>query len=229
MKQSHAAKVIVDLKNEGALTHEFFHWGNYFAHFIVYGEVEHNKEIKKAYLKIGFMFLAWGFMIALRSVIVIPEEPAPIVYEYHRPEKKIEKKVGQRDTLYLISGDWNFPLYFQMYNYPYYGCGGVVNWDAWNPGFMIPGYGFPSYGGYPLGEVVTLPGADSTSTDSLKIMSQDSLFNASNDSNAVNEMAQASINSSMKKGEVKRFFDKLSQLKNNRKSRRERRFEPRKN
>ena len=79
-----------------------------------------------------------------------------------------------------------------------------------------------------MGGVVTLPGADSTSTDSLKTRIQDSLFNASNDSNAVNQMAQASINSSMKKGIGKRLVDKLNQLKNNRKSRKELRSERRK-
>jgi hypothetical protein len=191
--------------------------------------MEQQKELNRTYIRIGLMFLAWGFMIALRAMIVIPDEPTPIVHEYHRPEMKIEKKVEQRDTLYLISGDWIFPLNFIIYNFPYYGCGGVVNWDAWNPGFMIPGYGFPSYGGYPLGEVITLPGADSTNTDSLKTMNQDSLFNASNDSNAVNQLAQASINSSMKKGIGKRLFDKLSQMKINRKTRKELRSERREN
>jgi hypothetical protein len=191
--------------------------------------MEQRKELNRTYIRIGLMFLAWGFLIALRAMIVIPDESDPIVYEYHRPEKKIEKKVEQRDTLYLISGDWIFPLNFIIYNFPYYGCGGVINWDAWNPGFMIPGYGFPSYGGYPLGEVITLPDADSTSTDSLKTMSQDSLFNTSNDSNTVNQLAQGNMNSSQKKGIGKRLFDKLSQVKNNRKTRRERRFERRKN
>jgi hypothetical protein len=94
---------------------------------------------------------------------------------------------------------------------------------------MIPGYGFPSYGGYPLGEVITLPPADSTSTDSLKTVNQDSLFNTSNDSNAVNQMAQGNMNASQKKGIGKRLFDKLSQMKSNRKTRRERRSERRKN
>ena len=169
------------------------------------------------------MFLAWGFMVALRAVIVIPEEPAPIVYEYHRPEKKIEKKVEQRDTIYMLTGDWFFPYNFQIYNFPYYGCGGVVYMDNWTH------YGSGPWGGYPLGGVVTLPGADSTSTDSLKTMNQDSLFNASNDSNAVNQMAQASINSSMKKRAVKRLFEKMSQMKVNRKNRKERRSERREN
>ena len=169
------------------------------------------------------MFLAWGFMIALRAMIVIPEEPAPIVYEYHRPEKKIEKKVEHRDTLYLISGDWMFPYNFINYNFPYYGCGGVVYMDNWTH------YGSGPWGGYPLGGVVTLPGADSTSTDSLKTMNQDSLFNASNDSNALNEMAQENTNSSLKNGIGKKLFDKLSQLKSKRKSRKERRSERRKN
>ena len=161
-------------------------------------------------------------MIALRAMIVIPEEPAPIVYEYHRPEKKIEKKVEQRDTIYMLTGDWFFPYNFQIYNFPYYGCGGVVYMDNWTH------YGSGPWGGYPLGGVVTLLGADSTSTDSLKTMNQDSLFNASIDSNAVNQLAQASINSSMKKGAVKRLVDKLNQLKNNRKSRKELRSERRK-
>ena len=73
-----------------------------------------------------------------------------------------------------------------------------------------------------------MPGADSTSTDSLKTMNQDSLFNASNDSNAVNQLAQERMNSSQKKGISKRLFDKLNQLKNNRKSSKELRSERRK-
>ncbi len=186
--------------------------------------MEQRKELNKTYLRIGLMFLAWGFMIALRAMIVIPDEPAPIVYEYHRSEKKIEKKVDQWDTLFLISCDWMFPWNFQNYNYPFYGCGGVIYMDQWG----YPGFGSPSWGGYPLGGVVTLPGADSTSTDSLKTMNQDSLFNASNDSNAVNQMAQERMNSSQKKGVGKRLVEKLNQLKNNRKSRKERRSERRK-
>ena len=173
------------------------------------------------------MFLSWGFIFVLRAMIVIPDTPPPIEYVYVRPEKKIdekiEKKVEQRDTIYMLTGDWFFPYNFQIYNFPYYGCGGVVYMDNWTH------YGSGPWGGYPLGGVATLPGADSTSTDSLKTRSQDSLFNASNDSNAVNQMAQASINSSMKKGAVKRLVDKLNQLKNNRKSRKERRSERREN
>ena len=188
--------------------------------------MEQRKELFRTYIRIGLMFLAWGFMIALRAMIVIPDEPAPIVYAYHRPEKKVEKKVDQRDTIFLISSDWMFPYNFQFYSYPWNGCGGVINWDAWNPGFMIPGYGFPSYGGYPLGGVVTLPAADSTITDSLKTVNQDSLFNTSNNSNAGNQMAQ--MNSSQRRGIGKRLFDKLNQVKNNRKIRKDRRSERRK-
>jgi hypothetical protein len=186
--------------------------------------MEQRKELNRTNIRIGLMFLGWAFMIALRAMIVIPDEPAPIVYAYHRPEKKIEKKVEQRDTLYLISGDWIFPFNFQRYNFPYYGCGGVIYMDQWG----YPGFGSPSWGGYPLGGVVTLPGADSTSTDSLKTMNQDSLFNTSNPSNAGNQMAQVSINSSQRKGISKRLVDKLSQVKNNRKIRKERRSERRK-
>ena len=184
--------------------------------------MEQRKELNRTYIRIGLMFLAWGFMIALRAMIVIPEEPAPIVYEYHRPEKKIEKKVEQRDTIYMLTGDWFFPYNFQIYNFPYYGCGGVVYMDNWTH------YGSGPWGGYPLGGVATLPGTDSTSSDSLNTMNQDSLFNASNDSNAVNQLAQERMNSSQKKGISKRLFDKLNQLKNNRKSRKELRSERRK-
>ena len=184
--------------------------------------MEKRIELNKTYFRIGLMFLAWGFMIALRAMIVIPEKPAPIVYEYQRPEKKIEKKVEQRDTIYMMTGDWFSPFNFQIYNFPYYGCGGVVYMDNWTH------YGSGPWGGYPLGGVVTLPGADSTSTDSLKTMNQDSLFNASNDSNAVNQLAQERMNSSQKKGIGKRLFDKLNQLKNNMKSRKELRSERRK-
>ena len=184
--------------------------------------MEQRKELNKTYLRIGLMFLAWGFMIALRAMIVIPEEPAPIVYEYHRPEKKIEKKVEQRDTIYMLTGEWFFPYNFQLFNYPFNGCGGVIYMDNWTH------YGSGPWGGYPLGGVATLPGADSTSTDSLKTRSQDSLFNASIDSNAVNQLAQERMNSSQKKGISKRLFDKLNQLKNNRKSSKELRSERRK-
>lgn len=183
--------------------------------------MKQRKELNRTYIRIGLMFLAWGFMIALRAMIVIPEEPDPIVLAYHRPEKKIEKKVEQRDTIYMLTGDWMFPYNFIDYNFPYYGCGGVIYMDQWG----YPGFGSPSWGGYPLGGVVALPGADSTNTDSLKTMNQDSLFNASNDSNAVKQMAHTSINSSMKKGAVKRLFEKMSQMKFNRKNRKERRSE----
>lgn len=175
------------------------------------------------------MFLGWGFMIALRALIVIPDEPAPIVYEYHRPEKKIEKKVDQRDTLYLISSDWMFPYNFQIYNFPYYGCGGVIYWDAWNPGFMIPGYGFPSYGGYPLGEVITLPDADSARADSLVALNKDSVLNAALDSSKIYTVNNSILNLPFKKNRVNGVFKKLNRLKNNWKTRRERRSERREN
>jgi hypothetical protein len=187
--------------------------------------MEKSNSLKSTYIKIALLFVAWGGMVLLRAMIVIPDEPAPVEYVYQRPEKKIENKIEQRDTIYTLTGDCFFPFNFQLINYPFNGCGGVIYMDQWG----YPGYGFPSWGGYPLGGVVTLPGADSTSTDSLKTRNQDSLFNASNDSNAVNQLAQASINSSMKKGIGKRLFDKLSQMKINRKTRRERRSERREN
>jgi hypothetical protein len=134
--------------------------------------MELRKELNGTYLRIALMFLAWGFMIALRAMIVIPDEPAPIVYEYHRPEKKIEKKVEQRDTVYMLSGDWFFPYNFQFYNYPFYGCGGVIYVDQW--GYL--GYGFPSWGGYPLGNPIVLgSGVDSSQVDSTEFQNVDSV------------------------------------------------------
>lgn len=188
---------------------------------LVYLLVEQQKELNRTYLRIGFMFLAWGFMIALRAMIVIPDEPAPKVYEYHRPEKKIEKKVDQRDTLYLISGDWIFPFNFQAYNYPFYGCGGVIYVDQWGN----PGYGFPSWGDNPLGGVVKLPGADSARTDSLVALSKDSMLNAALDSSKIYTVNNSILNLPFKKDRVNGVFKKLSRLKNNWKTRRERRSE----
>ena len=119
------------------------------------------------------MFLAWGFMIALRAMIVIPDEPAPIVYEYHRPEKKIEMKVEQRDTIYMLTGDWFFPYNFQLFNYPFNGCGGVIYMDNWG----YPGYGFPSWGGFPLGNPIALgSGVDSSQVDSTDFQNVDSVL-----------------------------------------------------
>jgi hypothetical protein len=59
------------------------------------------KSLKSTYIKIALLFAAWGSMVLLRAMIVIQDEPVPIVYEYHRPEKKIEKKLEQRDTMGL--------------------------------------------------------------------------------------------------------------------------------
>jgi hypothetical protein len=125
-------------------------------------------SLKSTYIKIALLFAAWGSMVLLRAMIVIPDEPAPIVYEYHRPEKKIEKKLEQRDTVYMLAGDWFFPYNFQLYNYPFNGCGGVIYLDQWGfPGYGYPGYGFPSWGGYPLGNPIVLSsGVDSTKKDS---------------------------------------------------------------
>jgi hypothetical protein len=130
------------------------------------------KSLKSTYIKIALLFAAWGGMVLLRAMIVIPDEPAPIVYEYHRPEKKVEKKLEQRDTVYMLTGDWFFPYNFQLYNYPFYGCGGVIYMDQWG----YPGYGFPSWGGYPLGFPIVLnSGVDSVQADSTDFQNVDSV------------------------------------------------------
>jgi len=134
--------------------------------------MEQLNNLKSTYVKIALLFAAWGSMIFLRAMIVIPDEPAPIEYVYHRPEKKIEKKLEQRDTVYMLTGDWFFPYNFQLYNYPFNGCGGVIYMDQWG----YPGYGFPSWGGYPLGFPIVLnSGVDSVQVDSNDFQNVDSV------------------------------------------------------
>ena len=111
-------------------------------------------------------------MVLLRAMIVIPDEPAPIEYVYQRPEKKVEKKIEQRDTVYMLTGDWFFPYNFQLYNYPFNGCGGVIYMNQWG----FPGYGHPSWGSYPLGYPIVLgSGVDSTQVDSTNFQNVDSV------------------------------------------------------
>jgi hypothetical protein len=138
--------------------------------------MEQSNSLKSTYIKIALLFLTWGSMVLLRAMIVIPDEPAPIEYVYHRPEKKTEKKLEQRDTVYMLTGDWFFLYNFQLYNYPLYGCGGVIYIDQWG----YPGYGHPSWGGYPIGYPIVLgSGVDSSQTDSTDIQNVDSIMVAS--------------------------------------------------
>ena len=133
--------------------------------------MDKSNNLKSTYIKIALLFLTWGSMVLLRAMIVIPDEPAPIEYVYHRPEKKIEKKIEQRDTVYMLSGDWFFPYNFQLYNYPFNGCGGVIYLDQWG----YPGYGHPSWGGYPFGYPIVLgSGVDSSQVDSTGFQNVDS-------------------------------------------------------
>jgi hypothetical protein len=139
--------------------------------------MEQSISHKSTYIKIALLFAAWGSMVLLRAMIVIPDEPAPIEYVYQRPEKKAEKKIEQRDTVYMLTGDWFFSCNFQLYNYPFNGCGGVIYMDQWG----YPGYGFPSWGGYPFGYPFVLDsGVDSSQVDSTNIQNVDSVIVASN-------------------------------------------------
>lgn len=126
--------------------------------------MEQSNSRNRTFLKISLMFFMWGIMVWLRAMIVIPDDPAPVECVYVRPEKKVEKKIEQRDTIYLISGDWFFPLNFPGYSYPWYGCGGVIYVDSWG----YPGYPFPSYGGFPVGYPIVISdrSVDSTQIDS---------------------------------------------------------------
>lgn len=157
-------------------------------------------SLKSTYIKIALLFAAWGSMVLLRAMIVIPDEPAPIEYVYHRPVKKIEKKIEQRDTVYMLTGDWFFSYNIQIYNYPFNGCGGVIYIDQWG----YPGYGHPSWGGYPIGYPIVLgAGVDSTISDTVNVQNQDSSFVSSIDSSS-NFISL--YNSNYKSNSIKQFF-----------------------
>lgn len=155
--------------------------------------MEQLNSLISTYIKIALLVAAWGSMVLLRAMIVIPDEPAPIEYVYHRPVKKIEKKIEQRDTVYMMTGDWFLSYNFQIYNYPFNGCGGVIYMNQWG----YPGYGFPSWGGYPLGNIIVLgSGVDSSLVDSTDIQNVDSVMVASaGPSVSVREIEESKDNS----------------------------------
>jgi hypothetical protein len=179
--------------------------------------MEQSNSLKSTYIKIALLFVAWGSMVLLRAMIVIPVEPAPVEYVYQRTEKKIEKKIEQRDTIYTLTGDWFFPYNFQLYNFPYYGCGGVVYMDNW--GY----YGSGPWGGYPLGyNFVFNDGFDSTKKDTANIQNQDSTLVASNDSSSILIVSE---NSNHGSNSIKHFFQKRSAERiDRRKQRKEKRM-----
>jgi hypothetical protein len=139
-----------------------------------------KKRLKKedinrsAYFWISGMAAAWMATLVLRTFIVIPQEAAPIEYVYQRPEKKIEKKVDQRDTIYLISSEWLLP--WNDINFPLY-CGGWNFPDMWSPAY---GYDFPN-GTMPWSSLVYLPPVDSAQSIPIQV-NQDSLLVAKIDS-----------------------------------------------
>ena len=130
---------------------------------------------RSAYFWISGMAAAWIAALLLRTFIVIPDESAPMEYVYQRPEKKIEKKVNQRDTIYLISSEWlipwddvNFLMYSSGADFPY----------MWNTDY---GYGFPN-GTIPWSNLVYNPVVDSTALEMKIEVNQDSLLVAKVDS-----------------------------------------------
>ena len=133
---------------------------------------ENNRSV---YFWISGMAAAWIAALVLRTFIVIPDEPAPATYVYQRPEKRIEKKVEQRDTIYLISSEWLIPwndVHFPMY------CGGTVFPNMWNPDY---GFGFPN-GTISWSNLVYNPVVDSTANEINIEVNQDSLLVAKIDS-----------------------------------------------
>ncbi len=133
---------------------------------------ENNRSV---YFWISGMAAAWIAALVLRTFIVIPDEPASVEYAYQRPEKKIEKKVEQRDTIYLISSEWLIPwddVNFLMYS------GGTVFPNMWNTDY---GFGFPS-GTIPWSNLVYNPVVDSSANEINIEVNQDSLLVAKIDS-----------------------------------------------
>lgn len=131
---------------------------------------ENNRSV---YFWISGMAAAWIAALVLRTFIVIPDKPASVEYAYQRPEKKIEKKVDQRDTIYLISSEWLIP--WDNVNFPMY-CGGTVFPNMWNLGYEFPN------GTIPWQNLVYNPVVDSTSNDLNVEVNQDSILVAKIDS-----------------------------------------------
>ena len=133
---------------------------------------ENNRSV---YLWISGMAAAWIAALVLRTFIVIPDKPASVEYAYQRPEKKIEKKLEQRDTIYLISSEWLIPwddVNFLMYS------GGTVFPNMWNTDY---GFGFPN-GTIPWSNLVYNPVVDSTANEINLEVNQDSHLVAKIDS-----------------------------------------------
>jgi hypothetical protein len=134
-----------------------------------------EEENRSVYFWISAMAAAWIAALVLRTFIVLPDKPAPVEYTYQRPEKKIEKKVDQRDTIYLISSEWLIP--WDDVNYLMY-CGGTVFPNMWNTDY---GFGFPN-GTIPWSNLVYNPVVDSTANEINIEVNQDSLLVAKIDS-----------------------------------------------
>jgi hypothetical protein len=138
-----------------------------------------KKKIKKeennrsVYFWISAMAAAWIAALVLRTFIVIPDKPASVKYTYQRPEKKVGKKLEQRDTIYLISNEWLIPWNdVQFLNYSY----GTVFPNMWNIE-----YGFPN-STTPWSSLVYNPVTDSTTNEMKIAVNQDSLLVAKIDS-----------------------------------------------
>jgi hypothetical protein len=133
---------------------------------------ENNRSV---YFWISGMAAAWIAALVLRTFIVIPDKPAHVEYVYQRPETKIEKKLEQRDTIFLISSEWLIP--WNDVNFSFY-CGGTVFPNMWNPEY---GYVFPN-GTIPWSNLVYNPVVDSSANEMKIEVNQDSLLVAKIDS-----------------------------------------------
>jgi hypothetical protein len=134
-----------------------------------------EEDKRSGYFWISGMAAAWIAALVLRTFIVLPDKPASVEYAYQRPEKKIEKPLEQRDTIYLISSEWLIP--WNDVNFPLY-CGGTVFPNMWNTDY---GFSFPN-GTIPWSNLVYNPVVDSTVNQINIEVNQDSLLVAKIDS-----------------------------------------------
>ena len=133
-----------------------------------------KEDNRSVYFWISGMAASWIAVLVLRTFIFIPDKPVPVEYTYQRPEKKIEKKIDERDTVYAISeegilslNEGNSQLYYGGTNFP----------DMWSPAY---GYGFPN-GTMPWSSLVYIPAVDSLESIPIEV-NQDSLLVAKIDS-----------------------------------------------
>ena len=136
------------------------------------GEYEHSLDAKQRLAIPSEIRDAWDEDSHGKLFIAAPGQNGCL---WLWPEKKFEKPLEQRDTIYLISSEWLIPwddVNFLMYS------GGADFPYMWNTDY---GYGFPN-GTIPWSNLVYNPVVDSTVLEMKIEFNQDSLLVAKIDS-----------------------------------------------